>query len=127
MLKPEIIENMQKIVDGCMGEETPDCQATCHMHTNVREYVRLIGEGKGEEAIKVIRDKLFLPASLGRICAHPCEKKCKWNEGKSPILQMCGRGTGTPGGKAKRDPSPGSDPEASHGGLSGFPSPGLAL
>ena len=85
MLKSEIIENMQKIVDGCMGEETPACTATCPMHTDVKEYVRLIREGKGEEAIRVIRDKLFLPGTLGRICAHPCERQCKWNEGKSPM------------------------------------------
>ena len=85
MLREEILANMQHIVDNCMGEETAACVAACPMHTNVKEYVRLIKEGKGEEAIKVIRDKLFLPASLGRICAHPCEKKCKWNEGHSPM------------------------------------------
>lgn len=85
MLKEEILQNMQNIVDNCMGEETPACVATCPMHTNVKEYVRLIAEGKGEEAIRVIRDKLFLPATLGRICAHPCEGKCKWNEGESPM------------------------------------------
>ena len=76
---------MEHIVENCMGEETPACVATCPMHTNVKEYVRLIKEGKGREAIKVIRDKLFLPASLGRICAHPCEGKCKWKEGGSPM------------------------------------------
>ena len=85
MLKEEILQNIQNIVDGCMGEETPACAATCPMHTNAKEYIRLIGEGKGEEAIKVIREKLFLPATLGRICAHPCEGKCKWNEGSSPM------------------------------------------
>ena len=85
MLKEEILQNIKNIVDGCMGEETPACAATCPMHTNVKEYIRLIGEGKGEEAIRVIRDKLFIPATLGRICAHPCEGKCKWNEGKSPM------------------------------------------
>ncbi len=85
MLKKEVLENMQTIVDNCMGEETPACEATCPMHTNVKEYVRLIKEGKGEESIKVIRDKLFLPGTLGRICAHPCEKNCKWSEGKSPM------------------------------------------
>ena len=85
MLKQEIIENMKQIVDNCMSEETPACSATCPMHTDVKNYVRLIKEGKGEEAIKVIRDKIFLPGTLGRICAHPCEGKCKWNEGKSPM------------------------------------------
>ena len=76
---------MKEIAEHCMGEETAACVATCPMHTNVKEYVRLIREGKGEEAIKVIRDQLFLPGTLGRICAHPCEGKCKWNEGKSPM------------------------------------------
>lgn len=85
MLKQSVIDNMKEIAENCMGEETAACVATCPMHTNVKEYVRLIREGKGEEAIKVIRDQLFLPGTLGRICAHPCEGKCKWNEGKSPM------------------------------------------
>ena len=85
MLKNEVIERMQDIIDNCMGEETAACVATCPMHTNVKEYVRLIGEGDGYGSIKVIREKLFLPASMGRICAHPCEKQCKWNEGHSPM------------------------------------------
>ncbi len=85
MLKKEVLDNMQRIVDNCMGEETAACAAACPMHTDAKEYIRLIREGRGEEAIKVIRDKLFLPATLGRICAHPCEKKCKWNEGHSPM------------------------------------------
>ncbi len=76
---------MQNIVDHCMGEETPACVATCPMHTDAKRYIQLIKEGKGEEAIRVIRDNLFLPGTLGRICAHPCEGKCKWNEGKSPM------------------------------------------
>lgn len=85
MLKQSVIDNMKEIAEHCMGEETAACVATCPMHTNVKEYVRLIREGKGEEAIKIIRDQLFLPGTLGRICAHPCEGKCKWNEGKSPM------------------------------------------
>ena len=85
MLKKEIIENMEKIVSECMGEETPACVATCPMHTDVKEYIRLLREGKGEEALLVIREKLFLPGTLGRICAHPCEGKCKINEINSPM------------------------------------------
>ena len=85
MLKQSVIDNMKEIAEHCMGEETAACVATCPMHTNVKEYVRLIREGKGEEAIKVIREQLFLPGTLGRICAHPCEGKCKWYEGKSPM------------------------------------------
>ena len=85
MLKQEVLENMKNIVDNCLGEEKAACVATCPMHTDVRSYVRLIREGKGKESIKVIREKLFIPGVLGRICAHPCETKCKWSEAKSPI------------------------------------------
>lgn len=85
MLKNEIIDNMKHIVDNCMGDSDPACVASCPMHTNVKEYVKLIGEGNGEKAIEVIREKLFMPKTLGRICAHPCEKNCKWNEGNNPM------------------------------------------
>lgn len=76
----EILEKMKDIVDNCMGDAEPACEATCPMHTDVKGYVNLIAEGRHEEAIKLIREKLFLPASLGRICAHPCEEKCKREE-----------------------------------------------
>ena len=85
MLKEEILSNMKKIVSECMGEETPACVATCPMHTDVKEYIRLLREGKGEEALLTIREKLFLPGTLGRICAHPCEGKCKIAEIHSPM------------------------------------------
>ena len=85
MLKKEIIENMEKIVSECMGEENPGCVTTCPMHTNVKEYIRLLREGKGIEALLTVREKLFLPGTLGRICAHPCEGKCKIAEIDSPM------------------------------------------
>ncbi|MGL5085753.1 MAG: FAD-dependent oxidoreductase [Clostridium sp.] len=85
MLNNNIIKNMEKIVENCMGSEEAACVATCPMHTDAKEYINLIKEGKGYESIKVIREKLFIPGTLGRICAHPCEKECKWNEGKSPM------------------------------------------
>ena len=85
MLKKDIINNIKSIVDNCMGSEEAACVTTCPMHTDVKEYIRLIKENKGEESIKVIREKLFIPGTLGRICAHPCETQCKWNEGKSPM------------------------------------------
>lgn len=76
----EVLDKMQKIVDDCMGDSAPYCEATCPMHTDVKGYVNLIAEGKHKEAINVIREKLFLPATLGRICAHPCEENCKREE-----------------------------------------------
>ncbi|TCP93392.1 FAD-dependent oxidoreductase [Serpentinicella alkaliphila] len=76
----EVLDKMKDIVDDCMGDAPAYCEATCPMHTDVKGYVNLICEGKHEEAIRRIREKLFLPGSLGRICAHPCEENCKRGE-----------------------------------------------
>jgi len=81
----EAREQMREIAEHCMGEAAPYCEAACPMHTDVQGYVNLIAEGQYEEALGVVRDKLFLPATLGRICAHPCEEKCKRGEMKSPL------------------------------------------
>nr|WP_018249570.1 FAD-dependent oxidoreductase [Orenia marismortui] len=85
MLSEKVLKPLNEIVDDCMGDADPACVASCPMHTNVKKYVNLIGEGKGKEAVEVIREKLFLPKTLGRICAHPCEENCKRNEVNSPL------------------------------------------
>ncbi len=81
----DILEKMKEIAEGCMGEAAAYCVAACPMHTDARGYVGLIGEGKYEEALKRVRETLFLPATLGRICAHPCEDKCKRGETRNPL------------------------------------------
>jgi NADPH-dependent glutamate synthase beta subunit-like oxidoreductase/uncharacterized membrane protein YdjX (TVP38/TMEM64 family) len=81
----DILEKMKEIAEGCMGEAAAYCEAACPMHTDARGYVGLIGEGKYEEALKRVRETLFLPATLGRICAHPCEDKCKRGETMNPL------------------------------------------
>lgn len=79
-MKAETVKAMLPIIEDCMGDAPPYCHTACPMHTDVKKYVNLIAEGKYKEAIKTIREKLFLPKSLGRICAHPCEEHCKRNE-----------------------------------------------
>ncbi|MGL5100491.1 MAG: FAD-dependent oxidoreductase, partial [Fusobacteriaceae bacterium] len=80
VLKTEVLDKMKHIVDNCMGDSTAACVSACPMNTDVKQYVRLIGEGRGEESLNVIREKLFIPGTLGRICAHPCEQNCRRGE-----------------------------------------------
>lgn len=77
MLKKEIVENMKYIVDNCMGDSKSACTTACPMNTDAKRYIALMGENRGEEAIKVIREELFIPRVLGRVCAHPCESACR--------------------------------------------------
>ena len=85
MLNEVIVEKMKDLVENCMGDSQAACKSNCPMNTDVKKYVNLIGQGNGEEAIKVIREKLFLPGTLGRICAHPCEQNCRRGDEDSSI------------------------------------------
>ena len=69
----------KRILEECMGTEPAFCQARCPMHTDVRGYVKYISAGQYDKALSCIREKLFLPGVLGRICAHPCEMECRRN------------------------------------------------
>ena len=64
MLNNKTIENMKEIVEKCMGEATEACQTSCPMNTDVKKYIRLIREGKEEESLEVIREKLFIPRQI---------------------------------------------------------------
>lgn len=61
------------------------CQATCPAHTDVPRYVRFVKEGKFSEAVAVIHEKLPFPECLGRVCAHPCEAKCRRGDVNDPV------------------------------------------
>lgn len=86
IFSPVIIESASEIIDKCMGHEDAFCTSRCPMSTDAKGYVNLISEKKYVEAIDLIREKLFLPNTLGRICAHPCEAECRRNtEYEQPI------------------------------------------
>ncbi len=63
------------------ADATPDvkapCRAACPVGIDVPRYIRLIGDGKYDQAAAVIREKLPLPSVCARICHAPCEAKCR--------------------------------------------------
>lgn len=65
--------------DGTFGiaREVPRCIAACPAGCDVQGYVRLIDMGRYEEAYSLIKETIPFPASIGRICHHPCESDCK--------------------------------------------------
>lgn len=61
----------------CVGDSPPYCQATCPLHIDVKGYVGLVRQGKFDDALALIKQKLPFPSIVGRICTRPCEGKCK--------------------------------------------------
>ena len=55
---------------------TAPCRGGCPIEQDIPSYLRLAGEGKHEEALKVITARNPLPFITGTICAHNCMEKC---------------------------------------------------
>ncbi len=53
------------------------CQNACPAGIDVPRYIRAIGQGKFDEAVAVIRERVPFPAVLGYVCVHYCEAKCR--------------------------------------------------
>jgi heterodisulfide reductase subunit A-like polyferredoxin len=59
---------------------TSPCKNTCPAETSAQGYIALIQAGRYKEALDVVKEYNPFPASVGRVCNHPCEEKC--NRGK---------------------------------------------
>lgn len=78
----ERVKQSRKIaLELLMSDHTGDCIGPCSLNcpagTDCQGYVKLISQGKFHEAVALIKEKLPLPASIGRVCPHPCENACR--------------------------------------------------
>ena len=69
----------------CQALFKAPCQHTCPAGLDCFGYAALIGEGKFDEAYRLIKQKLPFPMTLGRVCHHPCEAKCKRAQVDEPV------------------------------------------
>lgn len=67
---------------GCF---TAPCEDACPIHQEITTYVKLAGEGRYEEALKVILNRNALPFITGTICAHGCQSHCTRNFYETPV------------------------------------------
>jgi formate dehydrogenase major subunit len=86
---PRVRESRKLTLELLLSDHSGDCQGPCRKAcpagTDVQGYVGLIANGKYKEALKVIKRKIPLPASIGRVCPHPCEEACRRQLVEEPI------------------------------------------
>ena len=70
---------------GTKEEDIVPCKAVCPAHIDVPGHLRMIAQGKADEANAIIREKVPFPGVLGRVCTHPCEDVCRRGEVNEPI------------------------------------------
>lgn len=64
---------------------TAPCEDACPIHQEISTYMKLAGEGKYEEAFRVILNQNALPFITGTICAHGCQSHCTRNFYETPV------------------------------------------
>ena len=76
-----VVQARKVALELLMSDHDGDCKGPCGLncpaHTDVQGYVKQIALGNDTEAVKIIKEKIPLPASIGRVCPHPCEDKCR--------------------------------------------------
>ena len=65
------------VADPAYFHKVVDCQWACPAHTPVPEYIRLIAQGRHDDAYMVNWVSNVFPGVLGRTCDRPCEPACR--------------------------------------------------
>lgn len=78
---PRVIQARKVALELLMTDHTGDCRPPCMLacpaETDCQGYVGMIANGMDAEAVRLVMEKIPLPASIGRVCPHPCEKQCR--------------------------------------------------
>ncbi len=61
------------------------CKSACPANTSAQGYVALIKERRYADALEVIKQYNPFPATVGRVCSHPCEAECSRGHVDEPI------------------------------------------
>ncbi|WP_340110851.1 FAD-dependent oxidoreductase [Maribellus mangrovi] len=85
----EVTESRKTALELLLSEHVGDCEAPCQVacpaHMDIPKMNRLIAADKLDEALKVVKKDIVLPAVLGRICPAPCEGACHRKTVDEPV------------------------------------------
>jgi len=74
----DVIRPLRSLSPEAFVPEGPaPCTNACPAGIDVPGYVRLIAQGRADEACQLILERVPFPGILGRVCTHPCEEACR--------------------------------------------------
>ena len=69
----------------CHTTGTSPCKTACPAHIAVQGYVKMAGEGRYADAVKLIRQDNPFPAVCGAVCNRRCEDACTRGKIDKPV------------------------------------------
>ena len=76
---------MELLMSAHDGDCVAPCQLNCPARTDCQGYVGMIANGEYDSALKIIKSNIPLPAAIGSVSPHPCEKACRRKNVEEPI------------------------------------------
>lgn len=85
----EVREMRRTALNLLLSEHEGDCEAPCTIacpaHAKVEEYVRAGRNGDFLDCLRIVKERIPLPMSIGRVCPRFCEKDCRKNVAAKPV------------------------------------------
>ena len=76
-----VVRTRKTSIELLMSDHEGDCRGPCVLKcpasVNAQGYVQAIARGDDKEAVRILKERLPIPASIGRVCPHPCEDGCR--------------------------------------------------
>ena len=76
-----VVRTRKTSIELLMSDHDGDCRGPCVLNcpasVNAQGYAQAIARGDDKEAVRIIKERLPMPACIGRVCPHPCEDGCR--------------------------------------------------
>lgn len=70
-------QTLKRILKDHFADCEAPCQQACPAGVDVQSYLYHIGQGNHTEAVRILKQTLPLPLSIGRVCPAFCESACR--------------------------------------------------
>ena len=84
-----VVRTRKTSIELLMSDHDGDCRGPCVLNcpasVNAQGYIQAIARGDDKEAVRIRKERLPIPASIGRVCPHPCEGGCRRQMVEEPI------------------------------------------
>lgn len=76
---------LELLLSDHLGDCLAPCQTICPAHLDIPNMIRLITAGRMAEAVALVKQRIPIPAILGRICPEICERGCRRRDVDAPV------------------------------------------